>query len=319
MKKVLFLLLLALSGQIAAAGPILDRVKAEQRVHCGAAERPGIIAESGGIWSGIAVDVCRAVATAVLGAPDKVEIAYYESDQQFARAVNGEDDLAFLTGSEIHLQNYAGRVLPGPAIFYETHKVIVHNDNKAQSLEDLASKKICFSSGSRVERSVSDYYHEHKLQFLPNPFTEEGEMLDGYKARICDALAHESTTIAEILGNGGDSSSHILPVTVVTFPIMAVTATKDAEWAAIVAWTVDTLIAGERRETYWYAGGAQAMPVTAPELGLDRQWQNRVLAATGDYGAIYERHFGAKSGHVLARGPNENQANGGLLLAPFRE
>ena len=68
-----------------------------------------------------------------------------------------------------------------------------------------------------------------------------------------------------------------------------------------------------------YAGGAGAMPVKAPELGLDNHWQAQILAAVGDYGAIYDRHLGKQSGLNLPRGPNDNQANGGLLLAPFLE
>ena len=86
-----------------------------------------------------------------------------------------------------------------------------------------------------------------------------------------------------------------------------------------MAWTVATLIAGERRETAWYAGGAGAMPVAAPKLGLDAGWQRRVLAAVGHYGDIFERHLGKGSPLKLERGLNANQADGGLLLGPFLE
>jgi len=320
LKKAVPFILLALWSHAVTAGPVLDRVKAEQRVHCGAAIRPGLLEAAGNAqWAGLTVDVCRAVATAVLGSPDKVEISYYETDRQFDRIARGEDDLAFLTGSEIHLHGYAGKVVPGPAVFYETHRIIVPAGSPAHSIADLAGQKVCMPSGSRVERSLSDYFKQHDLELLPIPFTERGEMLDGYQAKVCVALADESTGLADIIAEGAGRTNRLLPGMTATFPLLATTGTRDAEWSAIVAWTVDTLIAGERRETYWYAGGAEAMPVEAKELGLDHGWQSRVLKAVGDYGAIYDRHFGPKARLMLARDVNQNQANGGLLLAPFRE
>jgi general L-amino acid transport system substrate-binding protein len=100
---------------------------------------------------------------------------------------------------------------------------------------------------------------------------------------------------------------------------MVATGTDDARWSAIVAWTVHTLINAERPETPWYAGGSGAMPIAAPELGLDKEWQRRVLAAGGNYGDIFEHHLGKDSPLKLDRGLNANQFRGGLLLSPFLE
>jgi general L-amino acid transport system substrate-binding protein len=101
--------------------------------------------------------------------------------------------------------------------------------------------------------------------------------------------------------------------------VLVSTGTDDGQWSAIVAWTVDTLVSAERPETRWYAGGAGAMPVEAKELGLEKEWQRRVLAAVGNYGDIFERNLGKSSPFKLERGPNANQYLGGLLLSPFLE
>jgi general L-amino acid transport system substrate-binding protein len=100
---------------------------------------------------------------------------------------------------------------------------------------------------------------------------------------------------------------------------MASTGTNDAQWSSIVAWTVHTLISAERHETRWYAGGAGAMPISSPELGLDREWQQRVLKAVGNYGDIFERNLGNGSALKIERGLNANHVSGGLLLSPFLE
>jgi general L-amino acid transport system substrate-binding protein len=113
--------------------------------------------------------------------------------------------------------------------------------------------------------------------------------------------------------------SRILPEPLSVFPVIAATGTNDGQWSAVVAWTVITLVSGERHETRWYAGGAGAMPVIAPELGLDGQWQRRALAASGSYGDIFERYLGKGSRLKLDRGLNANRFEGGQLLCPFLE
>jgi general L-amino acid transport system substrate-binding protein len=298
---------------------VLDQVKKQGFVSCGAAQRPGVAyPNANGRWDGIAVDICRGVAVAVFGSPGKVAFSYYEMPAQFARIAAGKDQLFFLSGTEIQLHNLAGKVLFGPTVFFETHRVMVPADSFAQNLADLAGVPICTPAGSRAERSLSSYFERHHLELTPRPFTEDDEMLDAYGAKRCAAVADEATRLAKDL-TVSEKRSRLLPESTAVFPIMAATSTRDAQWAAIVAWTVDTLIAGERPETLWYAGGAKAMPVKAPELGLDDQWQARVLAAIGHYGSIYDRHLGKNSGLNLARGPNDNQSNGGLLLSPFLE
>jgi general L-amino acid transport system substrate-binding protein len=146
-------------------------------------------------------------------------------------------------------------------------------------------------------------------------------MVDTYNVQRCHAVADEITTLAQMRLDRGINriASRILPEPLTVFPVMAMTGTDDARWSALVAWTVHTLIGAERPETRWYAGGVRAMPVSAPELGLDRNWQQRVVGAVGNYGDIFERNLGSGSRLRLDRGLNANQVNGGLLLSPFIE
>ena len=146
-------------------------------------------------------------------------------------------------------------------------------------------------------------------------------MNDAYNVQSCQAVAGEITTLASTRLDPGVNhlSSRILPETLAVFPVMATTGTGDARWSSIVAWTVHTLVSAERPETRWYAGGAGAMPITANELGLDKDWQRRVLAATGNYGDIFERNLGKGSVLKIDRGLNANNIGGGLLLGPFIE
>jgi general L-amino acid transport system substrate-binding protein len=306
----------------AEAGSVIKRVKERNVVRCGSVERTGLAteAEPGG-WSGLNVDICRAIAAAVLGSSDRIEYHKYETSKDFDAVRNQQDDVYFLTGSEINEQKLAGNLLPGPTVFVESNAVMVASTSAAHHVSDLAGESICFMIGSSVERSLTAYFGALHKNWLRRPFSEDGEMIDTYNVQNCHAIVGESTTLANIRLDPGVNrlSSRILPEPLTTFPVIAATGTEDAQWSAIVAWTVHTLINAERPETPWYTGGAGVMPIFAPELGLDKEWQHHVLTSVGNYGDIFDRHLGKGSLLKLDRGLNTNHFRGGLLLSPFLE
>ena len=323
----LLLVLLTLLGVCASlspadAGSVVERVKARGVVRCGSVERPGLaeVAEQGR-WTGLSVDVCRAIATAVLGSADRISYHKYDTPKDFDAVRQQQDDVYFLTGSEINEQHLAGKLVPGPTVFVESHGVMVAANSAAHHISNLANDSICFMTGSSVERSLQAYFDALHQNWFRRAFSEDGEMIDTYNVQNCHAIAAEITTLAMIRLDRGVNklASRILPEPLITFPVMATTGTEDGQWSAIVAWTVHTLISADHPQTRWYAGGAEAMPIGASELGLDKEWQYRVLAAVGNYGDIFERHLGKNSPLKLNRGFNTNKFRGGLLLSPFLE
>jgi len=315
-------MLMLCDASLAGAGSVVEGVKARGTVRCGSARRPGLAGLVGqGQFAGLEVDVCRAIAAAVLGFPDRIEYREYETPKQFDAVRFQTDDVFFLTGSEIRDENLAGSIVPGPIVFVESHNVMVPSGSPARRVSDLAGESICFLAGSAVGRSLNAYFEATRKGWHRLAFSEEGEMNDAFRAKRCRTLAGEVTTLADsrLEINGQGPASRILSEPLSVFPIIAATGTGDGQWSAIVAWTIITLVAAERPETKWYAGGADAMPIEATKLGLDLTWQRRVLSAVGNYGDIFERHLGKGSRLKLDRGFNENQFLGGLLLCPFLE
>ncbi len=302
-------------------GGVVERVKARNVVRCGGVERPGLAQPAGRGWAGLEVDVCRAIAAAVLGSRERVEFHGYATPKDFDAVRNQQDDVFFLTGSEIAEQKVAGQVIPGATVFIESHAVLVTSGSPAKHVGDLAGESICFIIGSSSERSLEAAFEALHAEWSRRPFSEDSEMVDAYNVQLCHSIAGEITTLATIPLDPGVNrlSSRILPEPLVAFPIVAATGTADGRWSAIVTWTVHTLVSAERPEARWYAGGAGAMPLAVPELGLDKDWQRRVLSAVGNYGDIFSRHLGKGSPLALDRGFNASPVHGGLLLSPFLE
>jgi len=79
----------------AQAGKTLDAIKSRGQVVCGVST--GVAgfsaADATGRWSGLDVDVCRAVAAATLGDANKVKYVPLASPQRFAALQSGEIDV----------------------------------------------------------------------------------------------------------------------------------------------------------------------------------------------------------------------------------
>ena len=185
---------------------------------------------------------------------------------------------------------------------------------------DLAGKKICFMIASTVERSLHAYFDNIHKEYLPAPFSEDGEMNDSYNVQNCDAVADETTTLAmtRLTPVNKGVTSRILPETLSAIPRNCRDRnSRRASGPPLSRGQFKRCISAERPETKWYDGGARAMPIYAPELGLDKDWQLRVISAVGNYSDIFERNLGKGSPFRLERGLNANQAQGGVFLSPF--
>src|SRR5208337_3033520 len=176
---LLVIFIVCCSISIAKAGSVIERVKAHGVVRCGSAERPGLAsAGDQGRWVGLNVDVCRGIAAAVLGSADRIEYHEYETPKQFDAVRNQEDDVYFLTGSEIDAHQLAGKIVPGPTVFVESHIVMVPSNSAARNVGDLAGNTICFIIGSLTERSINAYFEAQHKNWLRMPYSENGEMND---------------------------------------------------------------------------------------------------------------------------------------------
>ena len=125
------------------ARAVLDAVKSRGFVQCGVnTSAPGFAsADSQGKWKGLDVNVCRAVAAAVLGDSEKVKYIPLNSPQRFTALQSGEIDIL----AQQEIENSASPRNPKVAIF-------------ARSLYSLSFDVVC----RRHATSRSDL-------FMPQP------------------------------------------------------------------------------------------------------------------------------------------------------
>jgi general L-amino acid transport system substrate-binding protein len=304
--RIWLVCLLAVASAPAHAGGVLDRVRADHILRCGAVARPGI-AEGESPPTGALVDLCRAVAIAVLGPTARVVFSIYGSPRSNETARQAADEIAFLTGGEIADQRLSGFLTPGPTVLISTVGVMVPDASPIRRLPDLAGRTVCLMIGSRAQRALESEAASRHIGISRLPFEEDDELLDGYNAGRCDAAVGETTDLAHMRRNPGirHTASRLLPDALAPDPIIAATPNSDGKWSATVGWVIDALLLADMPPDRW-GGGA---PVVEPRP----DWQRDVDAAVGGYGAIIQRNL--TEGLGLAPGPNAVWP-AGLLLPP---
>jgi general L-amino acid transport system substrate-binding protein len=303
--------LLGLAGP-ACAGTTFDRVRAEGMLRCGAVERPGVAeAPPEGAPLGVAVDICRAIAIAVLGSSARVVFNIYEAPDSFDGVRQGSDAVAFLTGGEIAEQNLAGFVVPGPTVLVSTIAVMVPEPSPVRLLADLSGQTVCLMIGSRAQRVLESIAGTQHFTFSRLTFEEDVEMLDAYNAGSCGAAVGETTYLADMRLNPGVRrlASRLLPDVLAPDPVIAVTPRSDGAWAATVAWVIGALLSADAPADAWSSNASPALGIA----GLRSGWRDDAIAAVGSYGTIVHRNLTDRLG--LAPGPNAVWP-AGMLLAP---
>lgn len=334
-------LALALGGTLAAspafAGKTLDGIKSKGQVACGV--HTGLAgfsaADSTGKWTGLDVDMCRAIAAAVLGDAEKVKYVPLTAQQRFTALQSGEIDV-LSRNTTLTLTRDASLGLQGTVVtYYDGQGFIVPKKSKITSPKQLKNQTVCVQSGTTTEKNLTDYSKANNLNMKTVVFEKEEAATAAYFAGRCISYTTDASGLASIRNKvATNPADHvILPDLVSKEPLGPMVRRGDDEWLAIVKWVIYGLI--EAEEYGVTQANVDAMKNTSQDpvvkrmlgsgedmgklLGLDKDWMARAIKATGNYGEIFERNVGPKSALGLPRGINNQWNKGGLQYAlPMR-
>jgi general L-amino acid transport system substrate-binding protein len=318
----------------AASAATLDDVRARGTLNCGV--NPGITGfaapDANGVWQGFDVDLCRAVAAAVLGDPEKVEFRPLSSETRFTALTGGEVDIlsrnstwTFSRDTDLNLDFVAVN-------YYDGQGFLVPRTLGVSSATELDGATVCVDTGTTTELNLADYFSTNNITYEPVPVADDAEAQQQYLAGTCDTYTTDASGLASARANFENPEEHvILPEIISKEPLGPVVRHGDSQWADIVRWTYYALVAAEEYGiTQANVAEMAAAPGENPEInrllgtedelgamiGLDPQWAVNAIAAVGNYGEAFERHLGESTPIGLARGLNALWTQGGLQYAP---
>jgi general L-amino acid transport system substrate-binding protein len=317
----------------AHAGKTLDGIKARGQVVCGV--NTGLAgfsaADSNGKWTGLDVDICRAIAAATLGDPEKVKYVPLNAQQRFTALQSGEVDV-LSRNTTFTLTRDASLGLHATVVtYYDGQGFMVPVKSKIKSAKQLKSQTVCVQSGTTTEKNLTDYSKANNLNIKPVVFEKLEAAENAYFTGRCIAYTTDASGLSSTRSKvAKDPNEHlILPELISKEPLGPMVRRGDDEWFAIVKWTIYGLLESEE----YGITQANADALTAPSkdpvvqrilgasedtgklLVLDREWMVGTIKATVNYGEIFERNVGPKSPLGLPRALNNQWNKGGLMYA----
>ena len=291
------------------SGSRLDTVKQRGKVICASRnDVPGYGSlDASGNHVGFDIDLCRALATAVLGDPNAIEIRLITAAERGPTIQSGEVDMlvrtvTWTTSRDASWGNYA------QTMFYDGQGFMVPAKLGVTSAYELGGAAVCVTSGTTTELNMADFFRQNGLEYNPKVFEDTDVVLESYKSGSCDVFTNDRSQLAALRSALPNPGEHvILPETISEEPLGPVVPHGDDQWFDIVKSVMGLLIFAEAYDIN--SGNVDAMAAGdnvkakrllgtegsfgQEELGLDQNVGQAIIKAVGNYGEIYERNLGA--------------------------
>lgn len=315
-----------------APAQTLQAIKQRGALVCGVSQ--GVLGFSSrseaGEWTGLDVDLCRALAAAIFDDASKVKFEPLSADERF-RALQSKQIDVLSRNSTWTLSRETDLGLAFAAVnYYDGQGLMVRRDRNVTSGLELGGSKICVQSGTTTELNLRDFFNTNGMKYEPVMAASLDEARKAYEDGRCNVLTADASALhGERLKTARPDDHDVLPEILSKEPLGPAVRQDDFQWFNIVRWTSFAMVVAEElgvsQETL-----AAALTTAQPDikrllgaegnfgeqLGLSRDWVARIIRHVGNYGEVYDRNVGTKSRLGIARGINALWTHGGILYAP---
>ncbi|MEL6382562.1 MAG: amino acid ABC transporter substrate-binding protein [Cyanobacteria bacterium J06626_18] len=313
-------------------GSRLDVVLDRGQLICGVdGGIPGFsFVDESGTYSGLDVDVCRAVAAALFDDPDAVEYRQLDSTERFEALKGGEVDMLSRNTTWTVSRDTSVGMEFAPTTFFDGQGMMVRADSGVETLEDMEGLSVCVETGTTTELNLTDQFRQRGISFEPVVFQDADQGYAAYDEGRCEGFTSDKSQLIARRSTLSEPDAHILlEVTMSKEPLGPVTINNDSAWFDTVKWVTYGLIQAEEfgltADTIEQATGSEdpnilrfvgAEGTLGSDMGLPNDFMLRAIKHVGNYGEIFERNLGQESQFELERGQNALWTEGGLMYAP---
>lgn len=316
----------------AQAGRTLNAVKSRGMVVCGVnTAAPGFSgADSRGHWKGLDVDICRAVAAAVLKDANKVKFVPLSSEQRFTALQSGQIDiLARNTTWSMSRDASQGSVFVAMD-YLDGQGFMVPKKYKIHSAKQLNGATICVQTGTSSEKNLADFARANNIKYKPVVFSTTEATQGAFISGRCQAYTTDRSDLAGARLRAKNPNDYvILPETISKEPLGMAIRRGDDDWFQIVRWSFYTMVEAEElgitqknADSLRSSKNPNVRRLLGLEedlgrmIGLDKQWSYRIIKQVGNYGESFEANLGPKTPLGLSRGLNRLWTKGGIQISP---
>ena len=309
----------------------LDQVKARGQLICGA--NPGLagfgLPDDQGVYKGIDVDECKAIAAAIFNDPNKVKYIPINAKDRPTILASGEIDV-LIRNTTWTLSCQTGGMFFTGINFYDGQGFMVRKKLGVDSALKLDGASVCVQQGTTTELNLADYFRANNMKLDAVVFATDEEATKAYDSGRCDAYTTDASGLySERLKMSNPDDHIVLPEIISKEPLGPSVRKDDVAWFQIVQWSHYALLTAEELGVT-QANVDEKLKSDDPSirrllgvegsygqgLGLTNDWAYRIIKAVGNYGEIFDRNVGQRSPIKISRGLNALWNKGGLQYAP---
>jgi general L-amino acid transport system substrate-binding protein len=316
---------------LSANAGTLDQVKARGQLICGA--NTGLagfgLPDDQGVYKGLDVDECRAIAAAIFNDPKKVKFIPINAKDRPTILASGEIDVLIRNTTWTLSRETGGMFFTG-INFYDGQGFMVRKKLGVDSALKLDGASVCVQQGTTTELNLADYFRANNMKLEAVVFASDDQAVKAYDSGRCDAYTTDASGLyAERLKMSNPDDNVVLPEIISKEPLGPSVRKDDIQWFQIVQWAHYALLTAEELGVT-QANVDEKLKSDDPAirrllgvegsfgegLGLTNDWAYRIIKHVGNYGEIFERNVGQGSPIKIARGLNALWNKGGLQYAP---
>jgi general L-amino acid transport system substrate-binding protein len=308
----------------------LSAVKSKGYLQCGV--NTGLAGfsqpDARGVWKGLDVDSCRAVAAAVFGDASKVRYTPLTAQQRFTALQSGEIDmLARNTTWTLSRDTSLGLNFVGTS-YYDGQGFMVPKKLGVKSAKELNGATICVQPGTTTELNLADYFRANNMTFKPVVIEKLEEVTNAYFSGRCDVYTTDVSGLVSTRGSRAPNPADhvILPEVISKEPLGPVVRHGDDGWFDVVKWSLFAMLNAEELgltsknidqnlnstnpEIQRFVGASGGL---GKMMALDDKWAYNIVKQVGNYGESFEANLKPLG---FDRGLNNLWTHGGLMYAP---
>ncbi|WP_116793579.1 amino acid ABC transporter substrate-binding protein [Achromobacter dolens] len=313
----------------AQAGVTFEAVKKKGFLQCGFAGIPGFsVLDSKGEWTGLDVDMCRAVAAAMFGDAAKVKGNVLTAQAKFTALQSGEIDMLSRNTTQTLTRDTTLGLIGVGVNFYDAQGLIVKKSMNVKTVKELDGATVCVQPGTTTELNLADYFRARGITFKPVLVENYDENFRLLESGRCDAYTNDKSNTAANMRTrlAKPDDWEILPENLSKEPLGPMVRQGDEQWFNVVRWSLNAML--EAEEYGITSKNVDEMlkstnpnvqrilgvtPGMGKNLGLDDKWAYNIIKQVGNYGESYDRAMGKNSPLKLDRGLNKLWTQGGLM------
>ncbi|WP_186389342.1 MULTISPECIES: amino acid ABC transporter substrate-binding protein [unclassified Stappia] len=316
----------------AASAATLDDVKAKGFLQCGSnTGLAGFAApDDKGEWTGIDVEMCRAIAAAIFDDANAVKFTPLTAKERFTALQTGEVDvLVRNTTWTMSRDTTLGLNFTG-VNYYDGQGFMVRKSLGVSSALELSGASVCVQTGTTTELNLTDYFRANGMEYNPVVFEKLEEVNAAYDANRCDVYTTDASGLYSIRLQLTDPGEHmVLPEIISKEPLGPAVRQGDDQWFNLVKWVHYAMLNAE--ELGVTSANVEEMKGSedpnvrrllgtegnfGESIGLSNDWAARIIKHVGNYGEVFDKTVGPETPLGIARGVNALWSKGGLQYAP---